>query len=84
MNLTWLIHVICVTTTKMKDSPKLAIVQCLDSMDQMQMENVLKYIKGILFESTETDRESFKKEALKEIRKALRQTRKAETLRLTV
>jgi hypothetical protein len=66
----------------MKDSPKLAIVQSLDSMDQVQMECVLKYIKDILFESTEMDRKSFKKAALKEIRKALKQTRKADNLHL--
>lgn len=66
----------------MKDSPKLAIVQSLDAMDQVQMENVLNYIKGILFESVETDRKSLKKAALKEIRKALRQTKKAENLHL--
>lgn len=56
----------------MKQSPKLAILQSLDSMDQVQMENVLVYIKGILQQPID---KNFKKEAMKEIRRALRQTR---------
>ena len=61
----------------MKYSPKLAILQSLDSMDQMQMENVLSYIKGILQQPMD---KNFKKEAMKEIRKALRQTKQATLL----
>lgn len=61
----------------MNTSSKLAIVQSLDAMDQMQMENVLDYIKNILSEPVTLDK-SFKKEAMKEIRAALRHTKKAE------
>jgi hypothetical protein len=65
----------------MNNSPKLAILQSLDSMDQVQMEKVLSYIKGILHPSA-SDYKSFKKEAMKEIRKALRKSKKAEDLLL--
>lgn len=61
----------------MKYSPKLAILQSLDSMDQMQMENVLVYIKGILQQPAHANQKNFKKEAMKEIRKALRQNKQA-------
>ncbi|MBI1768628.1 MAG: hypothetical protein HY015_01575 [Bacteroidetes bacterium] len=65
----------------MKHSPKLAILQSLDTMDQVQMENVLQYIKGVLHQPA-TDYSSFKKEAMKEIRKALRQNRSSENLQI--
>ncbi len=64
----------------MKHSPKLAILQSLDSMDQVQMENVLQYIKGVLQQPVHLDYKNFKKEALKEIRKALRQDKRTENL----
>ncbi len=64
----------------MKHSPKLAILQSLDSMDHVQMENVLQYIKGVLQQPVHLDYKNFKKEALKEIRKALRQNRRTENL----
>lgn len=56
----------------MKNSPKNAILQSLDAMDQVQMEEVLKYIKGILSPATDSGYKAFKKEAMKEIRQALR------------
>ena len=58
-----LISVICntITTTKMKNSPKLAILQSLDVMDQMQMENVLVYIRQVLQQGNVANK-SFKKE----------------------
>jgi hypothetical protein len=56
----------------MKHSPKLAILQSLDSMDQTQMNEVLSYIKGILQPVRPSDYPNFKREALKEIRQALR------------
>lgn len=62
----------------MKHSPKLAILQSLDSMDQVQMENVLQYIKGVLQQPV--DYKNFKKEAMKEIRNALKQNRRSENL----
>lgn len=64
----------------MKHSPKLAILQSLDSMDQVQMENVLQYIKGVLQQPAQLDYNSFKKEAMKEIRSALRQNRRSGNL----
>jgi len=65
----------------MKNSPKLAILQSLDVMDQMQMENVLIYIRELL--QKHTVNKSFKKEAMKEIRKALRQYKQPENLQLS-
>lgn len=59
----------------MKNSPKLAILQSLDAMDSLQMEEVLKYIKGLMNQPTRTN-ESFKREAMKEIRQALRKSKK--------
>ncbi len=61
----------------MLQSPKLAILQSLDSMDKVQMEEVLTYIKSLLQQPARTDdHEAFKKEAMKEIRQALRQEKK--------
>jgi ubiquitin-protein ligase len=56
----------------MKNLSKLAILQSLDVMDQMQMENVLVYIRQLLQHENMASK-NFKKEAMKEIRKALRQ-----------
>jgi hypothetical protein len=68
----------------MKNSPKLAILQSLDVMDQMQMEDVLIYIRQLLQQhATRTDKD-FKKEAMKEIRKALRQYKQPSKLQLSV
>ena len=55
----------------MKHSPKLAILQSLDAMDQVQMEQVLLYIKGMLVRNEKMNYRSFKSEAMKEIRRAL-------------
>lgn len=60
----------------MKNSPKLAILQSLDAMDQVQMEKVLDYIKSLLPQPGDMNYLSFKKEAMKEIRKALRKSKK--------
>jgi len=61
----------------MKQSPKLAIMQSLDAMDQIQMEEVLHYIKDLLNRQVQPqDRQSFKREAMKEIRQALRKSKK--------
>lgn len=56
----------------MINSPKLAILQSLDAMDQVQTEQVLLYIKGMLVQHEKTHYRNFKSEAMKEIRKALR------------
>ena len=64
----------------MKHSPKLAILQSLDAMDQVQMENVLDYIKSVLRDSDPMAHKSLKKEAMKEIRKALRQNKGSQNL----
>jgi hypothetical protein len=56
----------------MQNSPKLAILQSLDSMDAVQMEEVLKYIKSILNKSDRTvSYQVFKSQAMKEIAQAL-------------
>jgi ABC-type molybdate transport system ATPase subunit len=61
----------------MKHSPKLAILQSLDAMDQLQMEEVMSYIKAVLNKPAQPiDYVSFKREAMKEIRQALRQEKK--------
>ena len=60
------------TTTSMKNSPKLAILQSLDTLDQVQMEQVLVYIRQMLVRNEKVDYRNFKSEAMKEIRKALR------------
>lgn len=69
----------------MLQSPKLAILQSLDAMDKVQMEEVLQYIRGILNQPEKTsDYQTFKKEAMKEIRQALRQEKGRKKLRLAV
>ncbi|MBX7124957.1 MAG: hypothetical protein K1X47_04630 [Cyclobacteriaceae bacterium] len=55
----------------MKKSPKLAIVESLDSMDQVQMEEVLSYIRGLL--SKPAPEKFNRQRAMKEIRHALHQ-----------
>jgi hypothetical protein len=60
----------------MQHSPKLAILQSLDSMDSVQMEEVLKHIKSILNPSNRpTDYQVFKSEAMKEIAQALKNSK---------
>jgi len=61
----------------MKHSPKLAIIQSLDAMDQVQMEKVLQYIKGVLVQNGKMDYRAFKSEAMREIRQALLQNKQA-------
>jgi hypothetical protein len=59
----------------MQHSPKLAILQSLDSMDSVQMEEVLKHIKSILNQTNRTvSYQVFKSEAMKEIAQALKNT----------
>jgi len=66
----------------MSHTPKLAILQSLDAMDQKQMDEVLHYIKEILSQPARfTDYQTFKHQALMEIRQALRSEK--EGLRLT-
>jgi len=49
------------------------ILESLDSLDQRQTEEVLEYIKGLLNDPrTEADYKKFKRDALKEIRQALK------------
>ena len=61
----------------MLQSPKLAIMQSLDAMDKVQMEEVLLYIKGVLNQPGKSgNHRDFKREAMKEIRKALRKEKK--------
>lgn len=74
MNLRYLFCVICsVNHYDMLHSPKLAILQSLDSMDSVQMEEVLKYIKSILNQTNRTTSyQVSKSEAMKEIAQALK------------
>lgn len=53
------------------------ILESLDEMDQTQMEKVLSYIKGMLNSEAAKIRakETFKSQALKEIRQALHEGR---------
>lgn len=53
---------------------KYQILESLNAMDQAQMESVLKYVKSMLEAptSSETDYERFKRNAMKEIRQALK------------
>lgn len=61
----------------MLQSPKLAILQSLDGMNKAQTEDVLNYIRSILNQpEKKEDLKAFKKEAMKEIRQALRQEKK--------
>jgi hypothetical protein len=61
----------------MLQSPKLAILQSLEAMDKVQMEEVLLYIRSLLNHPEKSeDHRAFKKEAMKEIRKALRQEKR--------
>jgi hypothetical protein len=63
----------------MLNSPKLAILQSLDEMDQNQMDEVLHYIKGVLNPPARVlDHQTLKRKALKEIRQALRREKKRE------
>ena len=79
MNLRYLFCVICsVNHYDMQHSPKLAILQSLDSMDPVQMEDVLNYIKTILNQTNRTTSyQDFKSEAMKEIAQALKNSRSA-------
>ncbi|MFM7488144.1 MAG: hypothetical protein ACKOC0_04525 [Cytophagales bacterium] len=49
-------------------------MQSLDAMDKVQMEEVLVYIKNLLHQSEQTSID--KKIAMREIRQALRQSKK--------
>jgi len=61
----------------MLQSPKLAILQSLDAMDMVQTQEVLNYIKQLLNQPGRSeDQKAFKKEAMKEIRQALRKEKK--------
>ena len=63
----------------MLNSPKLAILQSLDELDQNQMDEVLHYIKGVLNPPAQIpDHQTLKRKALKEIRQALRREKKRE------
>lgn len=61
----------------MKNEPKIAIMKALAEMDNFQAERVLSYTKLLLDEprkqTTPTDR--FRRQAMREIRSALRQER---------
>jgi len=55
---------------------KLQILESLDALDQSQSEKVLAYIKNMLVASRDENQyKRFKREAMKEIRKALKTDR---------
>ena len=56
----------------MKTMRKLAILESLDSMDHVQMEQVLLYIKEMLQQRQSTDSRRFRQQAMEQIRHALR------------
>ncbi len=56
----------------MKIMPKLAILESLDTMDHVQMEKVLQYIKEVLQQSQVNEKSTFRKKAMEQIRSALR------------
>lgn len=56
----------------MKSMRKLAILESLDSMDHLQMEQVLRYIKELLRQEQGTDKRRFRQQAMEQIRHALR------------
>ena len=51
---------------------KLAILESLDSMDPVQMEKVLTYIKGMLEQRPSNETRRFRQQAMEQIRHALR------------
>jgi len=57
----------------MRNQPKLAIMASLDTMNSIQAEKVLNYIKGMLDEvhSKEMEHSRIKQNAMREIRQAL-------------
>jgi hypothetical protein len=56
----------------MKSMRKLAILESLDSMDHIQMEKVLLYIKEMLQSRPNADKRHIRQRAMEEIRHALR------------
>ncbi len=58
----------------MTQSPKLTILQKLDAMDSMQLQGVLVYIRSVLAQTEQPNIN--KKLAMKEIREALRHSKK--------
>jgi hypothetical protein len=59
-----------------KINQKHQILESLDALDQTQTDKVLDYIKGLLSpKKDEAGYQSFKREALKEIRQALNKKR---------
>ena len=56
----------------MKTIRKLAILESLDAMDQVQMEKVLQYIKDVLRQEQAKDSRRFRQQAMEQIRHALR------------
>lgn len=55
---------------------KIQILENLDSLNQHQADDVLKYIKNLVTSRDEDSYMNFKREGLKEIRQALRKNRK--------
>lgn len=57
----------------MRTTPKSAILESLNEMDNRQAQKVLAFIRSLLVQAKEdADYRRFKREALKEIRQAIR------------
>lgn len=57
------------------NSQKHEILASLDSLNQTQANKVLEFIRGLLYSADEESYKALKREAMKEIRKALRKKR---------
>ena len=76
LNLKPTIYVICIVKQPLiamtSIHQKHEILESLNSLDQSQAEKVLEYIKGLLYTTPdEASHKKFKREAMKEIRRAL-------------
>ena len=72
----FVIFTITTTYTMTTVTQKLRIMESLDALDQTQSEKVLAYIRSMLNASHNEDHyKRFKREAMKEIRKALKTDR---------
>jgi site-specific recombinase len=72
-------YLYCQTTTKRMTTinQKYQIVESLSSLDKMQKQKLIEYIKGLMYASQdEASHQQLKRQALKEIRQALGKGRK--------
>lgn len=74
------IYVILVgtTTVAMETTPKIALLEALSGMDNLQAQKVLAYVKSLpgTSDRASKDYRRFRKQAMSEIRLALKESRK--------